>query len=409
MRISIPSLARWYLLWVGLVLGLGEGLGQSANSPTPGGPLASKRERLRGLVGAVDAVQPPIPLQVITNALSKPNLAETDSFSVQAVRWPVFEGVTGEGLLVIPRRLSVARVMALPDPSQSPEQLVGLAPGLAPERQYGRRLAEHGCEVLVPVLIDNEEVPAPTPLNSCSNALSRREWLCRLGYPFGRHVLGLELQKVLAGLNCFERGTSLAPKNSSSGTPPRLLNGLVGYGGGGQLAFCCAALAPQIDAVLLSGCFGSHPHPWKEPVTRQVYGLLPDFADAQLATLIAPRVLIVEYSVVPGFSASSSLTPDFETVEMEFERARKRVESTAPQDLDHWQLISGTEGMTTGPASDRALVPFLKALGLSIDELKPPGKSIVDPRSPDSLAERQRRQFKELVDFLQSLARNTPP
>jgi hypothetical protein len=388
-----------------------------AKSVTESPSASSQCERLRQLIGAVDLLQPAAPFQILTNSPTQTNLAETDSFTVFAVRWPVFSGVTGEGLWLLPRRPAIARIVALPHADQSPEQLAGLAPGLVPERQFARRLAEHGCEVLVPALIDCQDVPTSTPGAAYSNTLSRREWLCRLGYPFGRHIIGLEVQKLLAGLNCFERSSSgVSSTAPASGALPRLPFGLAGYADGGQLAFFCAALDTRIGAVLLSGCFGLHLRPWEEPSSRQVFGLLPDFADASLATHIAPRALIVEHSAVPqrfvkagssaGKNSPALLTPDFELVEAEFDRARQLSQSTAPAGSERWQLISGTEGMATGPASDRALVAFLQALGVSIEELHPPAKSPADPRPSDVLAERQNRQFKELADFLQSLAHN---
>jgi hypothetical protein len=383
--------------------------GASLKTLTETSPISSKRDRLRQVIGAIDSLQPPTPLQVLTSSSTRTNLAETEAFTAFAVRWPVFEKVTGEGLLLLPRRPPVARVVAIPDSGESPEQLAGLASGLVPERQFAKRLAEHGCEVLVPLLVNSDEVAPPLPIHNCSNDLSRREWLCRLGYPFGRHILGLEVEKVLAGLNCLEcldRAGSPPPGAQAAAHFP---TGLVGYADGGFLAFYCAALEPSIDVVLLSGSFGSHPHPWEEATTRQVFGLLPEFADTQLATLVAPRTLLVEHSPPPDSQRPGSPTPDFEAVESEFAHARKLVEPTAPQVLDKWQLFSGTEGMTTGPASDRALVAFLKELRLSLDELKPPARAPNDPRPAEMLAQRQQRQFKELADFLQGLAKTPSP
>ena len=53
----------------------------------------------------------------------------------------------------------VARVVALPDADQLPETIAGLAPGLPAERQYARRLAEQGCQVLVPTLARSGAAP----------------------------------------------------------------------------------------------------------------------------------------------------------------------------------------------------------------------------------------------------------
>ena len=43
------------------------------------------------------------------------------------MHWPVFEGVTAEGLLLEPDTPPVARIVAIPDADQSPEMLAGLA------------------------------------------------------------------------------------------------------------------------------------------------------------------------------------------------------------------------------------------------------------------------------------------
>ena len=62
-----------------------------------------------------------------------------------------FGDVTGEGLLLVPTNgKPVANIVAIPDCNQTPEQLVGLAPGVPSESQYARRLAESGCRVMVP-------------------------------------------------------------------------------------------------------------------------------------------------------------------------------------------------------------------------------------------------------------------
>src|ERR1019366_5073642 len=77
-------------------------------------------------------------------------VAETDTYAVHQVRWPVLERVSGEGLLLEPRHTPAGFVVALPDADQTPEQIAGLAPGLAAENQFARRLAGNGFVVLVP-------------------------------------------------------------------------------------------------------------------------------------------------------------------------------------------------------------------------------------------------------------------
>ena len=41
---------------------------------------------------------------------------------------------------------------------------------------------------------------------------------------------------------------------------------------------------------------------WDEPVYRNVWALLTEFGDAEIASLIAPRALIIEHSAVRSIS-----------------------------------------------------------------------------------------------------------
>ena len=42
---------------------------------------------------------------------------------------------------------------------------------------------------------------------------------------------------------------------------------------------------------------------WSQPISRNVFGLLERFGDAELAALVAPRPLIIEAAVGPGQGA----------------------------------------------------------------------------------------------------------
>ena len=76
--------------------------------------------------------------------------------------------------------------------------------------------------------------------------------------------------------------------------------GVIGSGEGGFIALCAAALDTRIQAALVSGYFDSRQRVWQEPIYRNLFGLLREFGDAEVATLIAPRTLIIEHSPVPG-------------------------------------------------------------------------------------------------------------
>jgi dienelactone hydrolase len=364
------------------------------------------RERLRRIVGAADARLPVTALEIMGSTASPAKIAETDSFTAEVVRWPVFEGVYAEGLWLQTKGEPVASIVVIPDADQTPEMLVGLAPGLAPERQLARRLAENGCEVLVPVLINRQDTWSGNPrINRFTNQ-PHREWIYHQAFPLGRHIIGYEVQKVLAGVDFFE------------GRRHRI--GVAGYAEGGLIAFYAAALDRRIEAALVSGYFDSRERLWEEPIYRNVFGLLREFGDAEIASLIAPRALIVEHSVGPqvngppapregrsGAAPGHLHTPDYASVEAEFERGRALLKAGNPKDFDRFRLITGTEGVTTGPGSDRALEALLGALGVVGANLKQPGQAPVDLRPAFEPGARQQRQVKELEDYTQRLLRES--
>ena len=353
--------------------------------------VQSNREHLRQMVGAIDARSTPVGFaSSATNAS-----AETAAFRCEHTRWPVFPGVWGEGLRLRPARPPLAAVVALPDADQTPEMLVGLAAGLAPERQFARRLAEQGCEVIVPVLVDRTEVSNP----GAAPAGSRRDRICREAYPLGRHLLGYEIQKVLAAVDAF----TTAATNPSPGS---LKIGVAGYGEGGLLALYSAALDSRLTAALVSGYFDTRTNLGAEPLSRVLFGFQREFGDAELATLIAPRALVVEYSPPPTLTntaAAKAEPPDFASVEAEFDRARALLRPGEVAGVERFTLISGTEGMATGPGSDRALTALLKELGVMREQPQPVGAPLEALSDPASVALRQQRQAEELEQFTRQL------
>ena len=92
-----------------------------------------------------------------TTMVTSAQVAQGSGYKVYAVSWPVFDrvvadfdGLDAEGLLLQPEGKPVARVVAIPDADWTPEMLVGLAPGVPPAAQFARRLAENGCQVMIP-------------------------------------------------------------------------------------------------------------------------------------------------------------------------------------------------------------------------------------------------------------------
>ena len=68
---------------------------------------------------------------------------------------------------------------------------------------------------------------------------------------------------------------------------------------------------------------------WTQPIDRNVFGLLDQFGDAELASLVAPRPLMIEaarpevvFTPGTGGGPGKLTTPKLEAVKAEVERAR---------------------------------------------------------------------------------------
>jgi len=309
---------------------------------------------------------------------------------VYQVRWPVLKGVFGEGLLVRPKRAPVACVVALPDADQTPEQILGLAGGIEPDAQFARRLAENGFEVVVPALIDRRKLATEDPHLRRSDQ-THREWIYRQAFHMGRHIIGYEVQKVLAAVDGFK---------ATEGASGKI--GVVGYGEGGLLAFYAAAVDTRIDAALVSGYFNSRQSVWAEPIYRNVWGLLREFGDAELASLILPRDLVIEYSLVPEVTGHKGAlkTPPLRRVAEELERIPRGKHLPLPD------LVHGEDGRQIGPGSARAMIRFAQRLGIasamSLSDNSPP-----DRRRSFSPLARHARMLDQLESHVQSLVRRS--
>ena len=250
--------------------------------------LTPNRERLAHILGVRDPrVGVEITLELVATTWQPALVGEGTGFRAYAVRWPAFGDVNGEGLLLAPTGITWAGVIALPDADQTPEQIAGLAPGVPPESQFARRLAESGCRVLIPVLVDRQMME-PRPGTKITN----REFVYRSAFELGRHVIGYEVQKVLA------RGRLLQQVAAAASARKARRDRLGRRGHAGPLP---PALDPRIRGRLRERLFRRPQRLWRQPVDRNVFGLLEQFGDAEVASLIAPRTLIVEAARGPEF------------------------------------------------------------------------------------------------------------
>ncbi|MFO0929723.1 MAG: hypothetical protein U0736_22325 [Gemmataceae bacterium] len=351
--------------------------------------LEPNRKRLAHILGVRD---PRVPFQApepVTRVGNRGLVGEGESYDVFAIRWPAFGDVHGEGLLLVPTTVDgpvkpVADVVVIPDADQTPEQLVGLADGVPKESQIARRLVESRCRVLVPTLIDRTYAA-----RAGRAKMTSREFLYRSAFELGRHLIGYEVQKVLAAVDWFAR---------EGGEKAKI--GVVGWGEGGMLALYAGALDPRITATCVSGYFGNRDRIWEQPIDRNVFGLLEQFGDAELGAMIAPRSFLVEANRGPELKLPSEggapailRSPGRSEAKAEFDRMRTLVQGN----------VGGSRAFATRetnqPFADNTLLEFLRFFGAKPRREQP----LPMPRPGPLDATRQQRQFREIDRHNQQL------
>jgi dienelactone hydrolase len=369
------------------------------------------RQRLRKILGVVDERVPFTDLEYVGGPKTPSLVAETDLYKVHAVRWPVLPGVEGEGLLLEPKGKVVANVIALPHADWTPEMLAGLAVGVPKEGQYARRLAEAGCRVLVPTLIDRKDTYSGNPKFGKMTNQPHREFVYRMAYEMGRHIIGHEIQKVLAAVDWF----------AAAKDHPTI--GVLGYGDGGMIALFAGALDPRIQVVGTAGYLGTSENLWQEPIDRNLFGYWREFGDAELIAMLTPRWTIMESicypkwqgpvatkgrsGAAPGRLATAPAKSAFATVLRSAELTSKIEGNPKGRHsiLTGIALPESSEGV-----SSLTIQTFLARLQGESDESKvalPDRDSAKDSRKDFNPDLRQKRQFDQLVAFTQKLMRDS--
>ncbi len=354
------------------------------------------RENLRRIIGAVDP-RAAGEFEFVGTASEPAILAESAGIVVRRVRWPVFPGVYGDGILIERADTDTqAAVIVLPDADTSPEAFLGLG-GDSPHGASMLGLVGNGARVLVMRLISRDDAFSGRPDVRMTNQ-PHREYIYRAAYEMGRHIIGYEVQKILGAIDCLKRDHEPLPV------------GVMGYGEGGLLALHAAALDERIDATLVSGYFGPRGALWAEPIYRNVWSYLTEFGDAEVAALVAPRILIVEHTVPPhvdgpppvrdgrsGAAPGTIRPPSAESVEKELERAR----ALCPEGSS----IVSVDPPPRGYLGVRAVAEFAASLGISATgPINAAFLAKIDPGSTDA---RMRAQVEELLEPNQRLWRES--
>ncbi|MEO8269932.1 MAG: dienelactone hydrolase family protein, partial [Aureliella sp.] len=349
--------------------------------------LAPNRERLAFILGIRDERQEFDSLEFVSSTSESHLVYTGDGYKVYAIRWPALRSVYGEGLWLVPEGKAIANVIAMPDADQTPELISGLEQGLPPENQFARQLAINGCRVLVPTLIDREY-----KARNGRAKMTSREYLYRSAYVLGRHLIGYEVQKVLAAVDWFQRDSE----------SKELPVGVIGNGEGGMIALYTAALDTRIQSVCVGGYFGSRQQIWQQPLSRNVFGLLEAFGDAELASMVVPRKIIIDENGAPALELPSEggapaiLTPpSHEEVTAELARLSRLVE---PLETSVTHIPIGQQPMAA--VRPQATLAFWKSLTPDPSAHFALQTQDIDKadlqHTPRHTVDRQQRQFREI-------------
>ncbi len=339
----------------------------------------ARRQELRTILGVVEERLPPR-MEHFGDPQNPAIIAENDAYQVFQVRWPVFANITGEGLLIQQRGKAIGRVVVIPDADQSPEQTLELV---------AQRLADNGFDVIVMAIVSRDKLQSDDQRIRQAD-YTEREWIYRQAFHMGRHLIGYEIQRALAAIDWFD---------SQEGVDSKI--GILGYGEGGLIALHAAALDTRIDAALVSGYFDNSDAAWKEPIYRNVWSRLKHFGNAEVASLIAPRQLVIEHSPFPDISNHKGglATPEFDAVNSEFKKILGD---------NFCELVAGTEGATVGPWSDDAVERFVSPFAEN-SKSRSDENELTDRRASaaDWIRERQKRTTDQLETHVQSLVRGS--
>ncbi len=326
------------------------------------------RERFRHIIGLKDQRVSFDSPSLVSTLASGSLIAKTSAFEVHRVSWPVLDGVTAEGLLLKPLAAARMNVVAIPDADQTPESVAN---------SWAGRLAANGCLVLIPTIIDRADTWSGNPRIRMTNQ-PHREFIYRMAYQVGRHIIGYEVQKVLAAVDWFGKSA------------PRTPIGVWGYGEGGLIALHSAAADERIGTVTVSGYFGPRTGVWQQPIYRNIWTQLRGFRDIDLAALIEPRRLIIEAAPYPDVAGPPS------------EKAGRRGAAPGSIKPEILEAIRGevalTKAIFIATPGEETFKAFLQ---------RPLSASVPVVVTDTGSTARMERQFRQLVDFTQGVVRRS--
>ena len=290
--------------------------------------LASARIQLTQMLGMTEK-RMPVKLTYEHSWLHGSDEGPLADISMQLFTWPVLSdpvpgreslcSLRGEGLILRKENTTpLGTAIAIPDTGVSPEDLVGLRETELVSETWALGLARAGYQVIIPSILSRKLIEGKR-----KNTLDQREYLHRSAYELGKTLTGYEVHKILGIVDVF--GAFAKP----------LI--VVGQGEGGGLALLAGALSTEIDATAVVGSFGPRQKLWEEPLDRNVFGLLNQFDDSDLARLVAPRKLIIgnfgypelEFTGKGGRAPSRIIAPEQAAFQEELDQAKGHFSDSA--------------------------------------------------------------------------------
>jgi cephalosporin-C deacetylase-like acetyl esterase len=205
------------------------------------------------------------------------------------VFFTVFEDVRVDMLLLVPNGLTgpAPVIIAQHGLGSTPEDACGFVEDLGPYNAFGSRLAEQGYVVAAPRMM---------------GGANKRNWLYRKAMLMGENLFGAEMFMLSRVVDYLQ-----GPECAACADPERI--GFYGLSQGGMAALYFPALEQRVKLSVMSGHFY-----WlkvKMVVPGEKYlayictseedkfiqGELLEFSEADIASLICPRHLCIEYGL----------------------------------------------------------------------------------------------------------------
>jgi hypothetical protein len=230
-----------------------------------------------------------------------------------------------------------------------------------------------------------------------------REFIYRMAYEMGRHIIGYEVQRVLAAVDFFAW--------SKDGLPITVC----GHGEGGLIALYSAAVDLRVEKVGISGYAGPTSAVWNEPIYRNVWCGQKDIGLDVLVQLSHRAVLFIRPGTFPRVdgpppektdrrgAAPGKLWP----LSPEFLKAEARATGPAFKGIKRDRLQFADPGEEKDDSPDRMSRDVYFSLNDKAGLFLESGKSPSDKRKDFDPAPRQKRQFDQLVNFTQKLLRDS--